>query len=618
MLIPRREIDFQLFDVLRLESVLGRPRYSAHDAATSAAVLDAAYSCAESRFAPFAALADAQEPRIEGGRVVLPPQTAAALADYAERGFIAMSFPPSVGGLGLPFALSQACGAVFASANVGMFSYAMLTQGAANVIAHYGTDEQRRRYLPGMLDGRCFGTMCLSESQAGSSLSDLRTSAEPIDAARYRIRGNKMWISGGEHELGENIVHLVLARVPGGPPGVKGISLFIVPRWRESADGGHVDNGVRLIGLNHKMGWRAHVNTALSFGEEAECVGEIVGREHHGLGYMFQMMNEARVGVGLSAVALGFAGYRHALAYAQERRQGRTPGHKDPQSLQVPIIEHADVRRMLLAQKAWVEGGLGLALYCARLVDDLATADSEESRTRLTLLLELLTPIVKSWPAEYCLEANKLAIQVAGGAGYTRDLPLERLYRDNRLNHIHEGTFGIHGLDLLGRKVSIADGRALRVFAAKVEATVSQALQLDGLQPECRALAAAVRALAATTRRLVTAISSGHAELGLANATLYLDAFGTIAVAWRWLAQAAAVRRMATAPACRRRGRRRRVARRQAAGLSLFLPLRPAARQPAARAPGKTRCHVARDAARHVLSPRVQRCASSASSAFAP
>jgi butyryl-CoA dehydrogenase len=328
---------------------------------------------------------------------------------------------------------------------------------------------------------------------------------------------------------------------------VKGLSLFIVPRWRDAADGARVDNGVRLVGLNHKMGWRAHVNTALAFGDDVQCVGEIVGREHHGLGYMFQMMNEARVGVGLSAVALGFAGYRHALAYARDRLQGRLPGQKDPHAPQVPIIAHADVRRMLLAQKAWVEGGLGLALYCARLVDDLATAENEESRTRLTLLLELLTPIVKSWPSEYCLEANKLAIQVAGGAGYTRDLPLERLYRDNRLNHIHEGALGIHGLDLLGRKVGLADGRALRVFAAKVEATVTQALQVEGLQPECRALAASMRTLASTTRRLLTAIASGHAELGLANATLYLDAFGTIAVAWRWLAQAVAARRLAGA-----------------------------------------------------------------------
>jgi butyryl-CoA dehydrogenase len=260
------------------------------------------------------------------------------------------------------------------------------------------------------------------------------------------------------------------------------------------------------------------------------------------------MMNEARVTVGLCAVGLGYAGYRYSLDYARNRAQGRVAPMKDPAAPQVPILRHADVRRMLLAQKAWVEGGLNLALYCARLVDDLATADDDAERQSLGLLLELLTPVAKSWPSEYALEANKLAIQVAGGAGYTRDLPLERLYRDNRLNHIHEGTYGIHGLDILGRKVVQQDGAALRAFVGKVQATIVQALGTQALQAECRALAAAVRALAGVTRRVVDTCAAGRTELGLANATLYLDAFGTIAVAWRWLAQALAAQRALADP----------------------------------------------------------------------
>jgi butyryl-CoA dehydrogenase len=359
-----------------------------------------------------------------------------------------------------------------------------------------------------------------------------------------------MWISGGEHELSDNIVHLVLARVPGGPAGVKGISLFIVPRYRPGAVAGERGeaNGVSLVGLNHKMGWRGHVNTALAFGDAGECLGELVGREHHGLGYMFHMMNEARVTVGLCAVGLGCAGYQYSLDYARQRPQGRLAPLKDPASPQVPILRHADVRRMLLAQKAWVEGGLDLALYCARLVDELATTDVERERQSLALLLELLTPVAKSWPSEYALEANKLAIQVAGGAGYTRDLPLERLYRDNRLNHIHEGTYGIHGLDILGRKVVQQDGAALRTFLARVQGTIAQALASEGLQAECRALAAAVRTLASVTRRLVETCADGRTELGLANATLYLEAFGNVAVAWRWLAQAVAAQRALSDP----------------------------------------------------------------------
>jgi butyryl-CoA dehydrogenase len=542
MTIRRREIDFHLFDVLDLSGLFASARFGEHDRDTVVGVLDAAERLAEQYFAPCAARLDIDEPRVVDGRVELPAETGEALAAYADAGFPAMPFPRPIGGHGVPFLATQACGAMFASANVAIYSYAQLTQGAASLIARFGTDRQRDRYLPPLLDGRWFGTMCLSEPHAGSSLADIRTRAEPAGEGLYRLRGQKMWISCGEHELGGNIVHLVLAKVPGGPAGAKGISLFIVPRRRPAADGGsHVDNGVSLVGLNHKMGWRGTVNCALALGETSECIGEIVGREHHGLGYMFHMMNEARVAVGLCAVGLGFEGYLRSLDYARSRLQGRSPSNRDPSSPQVPLIEHADVRRMLLSQKAWVEGGLGLALYCARLVDDRAVCADDAEAARLDGLLELLTPIAKSWPSEWALEANKLAIQVLGGAGYTRDFPLERLYRDNRLNHIHEGAWGIHGIDLLGRKVRIGGGSALRAFAAEVEKTISGAFRRgDALAAECRALGAAIRQLAATTRRLVETADAVDAELAFANATVYLDAFGTIAVAWRWLAQAVA------------------------------------------------------------------------------
>ena len=541
MLLRRRDLDFHLFEVLDLAGLFGAARYADSDRASVAAVLDAAYALAASRFEPFAAKADAEEPRLESGRVVLPAETGLALRHYADGGFLATAFPKLLGGLGLPFIVSQACGGVFASANVSFYSYALLTQGAANLIARFGSDAQRKAFLPPMLDGRFFGTMCLSEPQAGSSLADIRTSAVPLGGGRYALSGQKMWISGGEHELGENIVHLVLARVPGAPPGVKGISLFIVPRWHLVPDAARgASNGVQLVGLNHKMGWRGHVNTALAFGDGVQCVGELLGREHHGLGYMFHMMNEARVTVGLCAVGLGYAGFMQSLDYAGTRRQGRSSSAKDPASPQVPLIQHADVRRMLLAQKVWVEGGLDLTLYCARLVDDVAAATTDAVRVRAQLLLELLTPVAKSWPSEYCLEANKLAIQIFGGAGYTRDFPVERLYRDNRLNPIHEGAYGIHGLDLLGRKVRVEQGAALRALLGEVQRTIATALPHSQLQGECRALAAALRTLAATTRKLVETAEAGDADLALANATVYLDAFGTVTVAWRWLAQAQA------------------------------------------------------------------------------
>jgi len=539
MLIPRRDLDFQLYEVLDVAKLCGRPRYSDHDRAVFDGVIDAAYRIAEDRFLPFAAASDVAEPEFRDGAVWMVPETRLALDALREAGFIAAPFSAAQGGLQLPYTVSQACSAVFASAHVGFHSYAMLTAGAANLILAFGSEEQKRMYARPMLEGRFLGTMCLSETGAGSSLADIRTRAVPQADGTFLVDGAKMWISGGEHDLAENIVHMVLARVPGGAGGVKGLSLFIVPRRHVNRDGSlGPRNDVRLTGLNHKMGWRGTVNTVLSFGENGRCIGHLVGALHAGLAQMFQMMNEARIGVGVCAVALGYAGYRYSLGYARERLQGRPPGNRDPASSPVPIIEHADVRRMLLAQKAWVEGGLSLVLYCARLVDDAATTDSDEERQRLECLLDLLTPVAKSWPAEFCLEANKLAIQVLGGYGYTRDYPVERLYRDNRLNHIHEGAYGIQGLDLLGRKVQVRGGAALRELGRRMLDTAERASGVAELAPFAAALVASSGEVEATTRTLLQAAGRGDVELALANATLYLESVGQLVVAWRWLEQA--------------------------------------------------------------------------------
>jgi alkylation response protein AidB-like acyl-CoA dehydrogenase len=424
--------------------------------------------------------------------------------------------------MGLPHVVGTAAFSFFQAANVGTAGYAMLSTAAVNMLVANGSAEQVERYVGPLLEGRWFGTMALSETQAGSSLSDITTRAEPQEDGTYRLTGSKMWISGGEHELGENIIHLVLAKIPGGPPGVKGISLFIVPRYLENGE----HNNVVLAGLNHKMGYRGTVNTVLSFeGARAELIGE----QHRGLAYMFHMMNEARVGVGLGAASLGYAGYLKALKYARERPQGRHPLGKDPASPQLPIVEHADVRRMLLAQKSYVEGAMGLLLYCANLLDD----ERDEAR----LLLEVLTPIAKSWPSQWCLEANSLAIQVHGGYGYAREYEVEQHYRDNRLNPIHEGTHGIQALDLLGRKVTMEGGRGLGVLAETITATVERARTAGGEAAEhADSLAAALQRLLEVTGALWGNGAEG-AEVALANATAYLEATGHVVVAWVWLEQ---------------------------------------------------------------------------------
>ena len=538
MTIPRRDLDFQVFEVLDAGSLCGLPRYAEHDRSVFDGVIDTAYRIAGERFAPYAAACDIEEPRIVDGRIRMIPETRAAFAAYNEACFTAATFDVADGGLQLPLLIARATSAVFAGANVAFHSYMSLTAGAADLLLTFGNQEQRRRYVRPMLEGHYTGTMCLSEPQAGSSLADIRCQALCQDDGSYRLSGSKMWISGGDHDLAETIVHLVLARIPGAPPGVRGISLFVVPRNRIDAGGAVGENNdVRLAGLNHKMGWRGTTNAVLSFGEQGRCRAELVGQEHHGLEYMFQMMNAARISVGMNAVALGYAGYTHSLAYARERLQGRPLGAKDPASPPVPILRHGDVRRMLLAQKCWVEGGLALVLYCARLSDEERCAAGPAERRRLHLLLELLTPIAKSWPSEYCLEANKLAIQVHGGYGYARDYPVERLYRDNRLNLIHEGTHGIHGLDLLGRKVAMQGGAAFRDLVLQVTQTITAARARAELAEHAESLSVALADAALTTDILVAA-AARDPERALANATLYLDSLGHVVVAWRWLIQA--------------------------------------------------------------------------------
>ncbi len=538
-LIPRRDLDFLLYEWLDLPALCSQPRFSGHDRGTFDQVIDAASKLAEDKFLPHAAKADANEPHFDGERVHMIPEVKQAIDAYIAGGFLSAAFPQEDGGLGLPYTIAAAANAQFSAANVGTAGYSFLTAAAANLLRAHGSDGQKARYMQPMLEGRFFGTMCLSEPQAGSSLADIKTRALPQADGGYHIVGNKMWISGGEHELSDNIVHLVLARIEGAPAGTKGISLFIVPKFRLDAAGRPAQrNGVRLAGLNHKMGYRGTTNCALNFGESEPAVGELVGRPNEGLACMFHMMNEARIGVGLGATALGIAGYRYSLDYARTRQQGRPASNKDPASRPVAIIEHADVRRMLLAQKAYVEGALALGLYCARLVDELEAAPDAPQAQDTRLLLEILTPIAKAWPSEWCLEANKLAIQVLGGYGYTRDYPVERYYRDNRLNPIHEGTNGIQALDLLGRKATMHNGAALRLLLGKVGASARAAAQDTELAEYAAALGKAVELAAATTQVLAGAALKGQVDLFLANAAYYLDMLGHIVLAWIWLQQA--------------------------------------------------------------------------------
>jgi butyryl-CoA dehydrogenase len=410
----------------------------------------------------------------------------------------------------------------------------------SHLLAAHASPEQQRLFLEPMMGGRFFGTMAMTEPQAGSSISDLTTSAEPTDEGHYLLKGNKIFISGGEHELSENIVHLVLARIKGAPAGVKGISLFIVPRFRVNDDGSvGEDNDVALSGLIHKMGWRGTTSTMLNFGENNRCFGYLIGEPNKGLSYMFHMMNEARINIGQFATCIGYAGYLYSLDYARNRPQGRLPSNKDPLSKQVMIIEHADIRRMLLMQKAYVEGSLALILYGSLLVDRQRVGGEAEARSA-GLLLDILTPIVKAWPSKFCFEANSQAMQIMGGYGYTREYPIEKLFRDNRLNMIHEGTNGIQGIDLLGRKVIIGGGESFRLLCEELSKTVSETADSPSLSKFSADLDEALRLLQETTASLLETREKVGADLFLANASTYLEMTGHVVIAWMWLRQAQA------------------------------------------------------------------------------
>jgi len=555
-LIDRDMLAFLLYDWLGLENLLARTEHS-RDSVD--AMLDTAARLAESHFLPSYKKADREEPWADEHGAHVIPEVRTAIRAYAEAGFLAAPFAPEHGGLGIPAIVHSAASAFFAAANGALSGYSLLSVGNAGIIAEFGTDAQRETFMAPQLEGRWTGTMALSEPQAGSSLADITTKALPDGedtlGPRYRLSGNKMWISGGDHDASDNIVHLVLAKIPDDTgkliPGTKGISIFIVPKFLPSG----ARNDVVLAGLNHKMGNRGTSNCLLNFGEgtrftpegAAGAIGWRVGEIGQGLPIMFRMMNEARIGVGLGATMTGYRGYRLALDYARNRPQGRPIGTRDVASKQTPIITHPDVKRMLLAAKAYSEGALALILYCAKLVDESRTAPTEEARAEAEAILGLLTPVAKTWPSENCLAANDLAIQVHGGYGYTRDYDVEQLYRDNRLNPIHEGTTGIQGLDLLGRKILRDGGAVFSRFGALVLQTAQVAP--PDFAAEAATLEAAVGALGHCVRRLAGA--NGETEM-LANATNFLSAFGHAVVGYVWLGIVTAIKQDSPATAGKR------------------------------------------------------------------
>jgi butyryl-CoA dehydrogenase len=536
MFYSKRDLQFQLFEVLDSESLTNYKYFQDHNRESFDMVLEAAEGIATKMMLPLLTEMDRKEPQLVDGKIKIHEGMKAIIKKMGEDGWVNAAFRYDEGGQQLPITFLNAAGFIFQAANYSSSIFSFMSGGSANLIRTFGSQTLIDTFTPNMYSGKWQGTMALTEPDAGSSLSDISTSAESTDVEGvYKIKGQKIYISAGDHDACENIVHLMLAKIKGGPIGAKGISLFVVPQKRIK-NSKLIDNDVVTAGIFHKMGYKGAPIAHLSIGSNDGAEGYLVGEPYKGLSYMFQLMNEARIGVGMNATAIGTAAYYASLAYAKERPQGRKISEKDPAKPQIPIINHADVKRMLLFQKSVVEGSLALNLYCS-LLSDFIHVEEGDAKERANLLLDLLTPIAKSYPSEMCCLSTSAAVQVLGGAGYTTDFTVEQFYRDARIHPIHEGTTAIHGIDLLGRKITIHNGKAIQIFFEEVNKTMAEASNEASLQPFEEKLQKSLSNAQQATGYLLGLAGKGETEKFLADATLYLEMFGIITIAWQWLNQ---------------------------------------------------------------------------------
>ncbi len=537
----KRDLQFQLYEMLHAEQLTKLAYFKDHSRESFDMVIDAAGQIADSLLKPLLTEMDRNEPQLVNGTIQIHPGMQAIIKRFGDDGWINAGFSYDEGGQQIPQTVMNAATFIFQAANYSSSVFPFLTAGAANLLRSFGSQDLINTFTPNMYAGVWQGTMALTEPDAGSSLSDITTAAEATDTeGTYKIKGQKIYISAGDHDCCENVVHLMLAKIKGAPLGAKGISLFVVPKKRLTTNGLQ-PNDVLTAGVYHKMGYKGAPIAHLMVGSNDDCEGYLVGQPNKGLNYMFQMMNEARVGVGMNAAAIGTAAYYASLEYARERPQGRPINEKDPTKPQTHIIRHADVKRMLLFQKSVVEGSLSLLLYCSKL-SDVAHAGSDNQKAEASLLLDLLTPVAKSYPSEMCCLTTSAAVQILGGAGYTTDFPVEQFYREARIHPIHEGTTGIHGLDLLGRKVMMKNGEALALLSNAIVQTIGEAQQIEKTRPLALQLETALDDLGKTTKHLLT-LASQDTEVFLSDATLYLEFFGLVTIGWQWLSMALVAQR---------------------------------------------------------------------------
>ncbi|WP_339660396.1 acyl-CoA dehydrogenase [uncultured Polaribacter sp.] len=544
--MPKKYIDLEtlkylLYDIHKIEDVLKRERFQEHDLESLNMFIDSVKEFSDRELYPYFKEMDETPAYHKDGTVIVHKQVKTVMEKSGEMGIIAASFDYKDGGLQIPFSVVQAAFYIMDAANNNLPGYPGLTSGSAELIIEFGTKELNETFVPNMLSGTWGGTMCLTEPQAGSSLSDIVTKATPSEDGFYKISGQKIFISGGDYQFAENIVHLVLARIEGAPKGTKGISLFVVPKNRPKSDGTLEYNDVMTVADFQKMGQRGYCTTHLGFGDSDDCRGWLLGEEHEGLKQMFLMMNGARIGVGRGAAAIAMAAYRASLQYANERPQGRklsADGKKNPTEKQSLIIEHPDVRRMLLLQKSIVEGSLSLVLLASKYHDIVITATSKEEKEKYNLLLEMIIPIVKTYPSEAGAESVDNGLQVLGGYGFCTDFSLQQYYRDIRIFALYEGTTGIQSQDLLGRKVPMQNGKALELLAAEIMQTIIKASKEDELKEYAAILGDKLKLSQKVLGHLMPFAMKGNYERYLADANLFMEYLSIVVLGWLWLEMA--------------------------------------------------------------------------------
>ena len=536
--VDMKTLKFLLKEVYDANKLTKYDKFKEYDVESFEMLLDSTKSFSDKFLKPFYKEMDTNPAHYKNGKIIVHPSVEKVMRNAGENGSIGSIFSYDDGGMQLPLLIHQANGFIAGAANNGAIGYPGLTSGAAHLIVTFGNDELKKRFTPKMISGDWGGTMCLTEPQAGSSLSDIITSAKKLSDGSYSIKGDKIFISGGDHDYCDNFVHLVLARIEGAPKGTKGISLFAVPKNNIDENHNVTDsNNVKTIGDFQKLGEKGFCTTHLAFGEKGVCKGWLVGAENKGLSHMFQMMNSARIDVGMKGASLSTAAYLSSLEYAKERPQGRrisSSGNKNIESDQVNIIEHPDVRRMLLFQECISQGSLALLLQCS-LYYDLSKVESDEKKEKYHDLLEILTPIAKTYPAEKGLESISNGLQVLGGYGFCTDYDLEQYYRDIRIMSIYEGTTGIQSLDLMGRKIIMKNGESFKFLINEFKETIEKASTYEELKPYSNTFKNYSKDLSDTIMELIQIAIKGDHERYISDATIFMEYMSNVVIAWQWL-----------------------------------------------------------------------------------